>query len=410
MLPEYSPPDLRRGAERRVRRHRRPGLRARAGRCWPSFARLVGTDGRAGRAGDAAAAACRRRRRCPVAEVAARELHGAGRGRAGLIGAGDALGEELIAAGRPVRPARRRAQLARPDARRCARPRQFAGGAARRARPSHRGRRRAQGLQALADALGEIEEHAGPEGAGRRRRGGWRWRCGSRSSSRPRETILAQRGRRGGLRHLGRGLGGRGGPRLGAARRAHRRRARCCATRSTSRKEAIDLHLRHADRRRRVRPLQAPPGPEPRARARSRGDASPSPFDLERQLLLCVPTDLPDPRERELQRGGAARPSADLRASPGRDAGAVHRAQPHGAGLRDARASGCASRACARCARTSRARAGGCSTSCASTPTRCSSASRASGRAWTCPGSALRCVVITKLPFAVPDDPIVEAR
>ncbi len=41
---------------------------------------------------------------------------------------------------------------------------------------------------------------------------------------------------------------------------------------------------------------------------------------------------------------------------------------------------------------------------------RCCSASTASGRAWTCAGEALSNVIITKLPFAVPDRPLTEAR
>ena len=35
---------------------------------------------------------------------------------------------------------------------------------------------------------------------------------------------------------------------------------------------------------------------------------------------------------------------------------------------------------------------------------------RRSGRAWMCRGTSLSCVIIDKLPFAVPSDPVVEAR
>jgi ATP-dependent DNA helicase DinG len=52
----------------------------------------------------------------------------------------------------------------------------------------------------------------------------------------------------------------------------------------------------------------------------------------------------------------------------------------------------------------------GCSTASARRRTPCSSPLRVSGRALTCAGDALSCVIIDKLPFAVPSDPIVAAR
>ena len=57
-----------------------------------------------------------------------------------------------------------------------------------------------------------------------------------------------------------------------------------------------------------------------------------------------------------------------------------------------------------------RARESGCSSSSGTRSTRCSSRRPRSGRASTCAGEALSLLVIDKLPFAPPDDPLVQAR
>jgi len=142
---------------------------------------------------------------------------------------------------------------------------------------------------------------------------------------------------------------------------------------------------------------------------RVREESFPSPFDLERQLLLCVPTDLPDPRESgfndlvqtaigricTLAQGG----TLALFTARSRMERAFEALAP---GLREQ-----------------------------NLRPLCQDLS---GPRWwlldqlrqhdntvlfglksfwegvDVPGSALRCVILAKLPFAVPDDPIVEAR
>ena len=63
-----------------------------------------------------------------------------------------------------------------------------------------------------------------------------------------------------------------------------------------------------------------------------------------------------------------------------------------------------------RCSCRAKARAASCSRAFASSATRCCSAARASGKGVDVPGDALSVVVIDKLPFAPPDDPLLAAR
>ena len=63
-----------------------------------------------------------------------------------------------------------------------------------------------------------------------------------------------------------------------------------------------------------------------------------------------------------------------------------------------------------RCSCRAKAARPSCSSASAGSATRCCSAARASGKASTSPGPALSLVVIDKLPFAPPDDPLLAAR
>ncbi|MBU0609853.1 MAG: DEAD/DEAH box helicase, partial [Armatimonadetes bacterium] len=140
-----------------------------------------------------------------------------------------------------------------------------------------------------------------------------------------------------------------------------------------------------------------------------REESFPSPFDLERQLLLCVPTDLPDPREfafNDLVQDAIGRICSIARGGTLTLFTARNRMEKAFEALAP------------------QLREQGLRPLCQDL----------SGPRWwlldqlrhhdntvlfglksfwegvDVPGSALRCVILAKLPFAVPDDPIVEAR
>ena len=136
-----------------------------------------------------------------------------------------------------------------------------------------------------------------------------------------------------------------------------------------------------------------------------------SPFDYKRAALVCVPQDMPEPHGRVLRRGRPPRPWPTWPASPGGRTMALFTSH---AALRGRGAPGCGGtwrrRVFACTPRGSTARLDACWKSSWRTPRPSSWGLRASGRAVDLAGEVLRVLVLARLPFNVPTEPLFAAR
>ena len=171
-----------------------------------------------------------------------------------------------------------------------------------------------------------------------------------------------------------------------------------------SRDRSADIHradVGHAERRRLVRLRPQPPGHRPgtraaprvRVRLRATGDPVPAAAHAASEAA-------------GLRRGGGAGDRRDPRAHARARVRALHQLRDAAAGPADRGERRSSIRSWCRARRRDRC----CSRSSARPRTRCCSPPRASGRAWTSIGEALSCVIVDKLPFASPGDPITAAR
>ncbi len=131
-----------------------------------------------------------------------------------------------------------------------------------------------------------------------------------------------------------------------------------------------------------------------------------SPFDYRRHALLYVARHLPDRRRPESEPALHEELEALIAAAGGRTLALFtsrRATEAAAAALRD--------RLALPAAGPGRAAQGACcSTTSPKTSPRACSPPSASGRAWTCPGRSLTLVTLDRLPFARPDDPLLEAR
>ncbi len=168
--------------------------------------------------------------------------------------------------------------------------------------------------------------------------------------------------------------------------------------------DAVDYRgadLGDPGRRRRFRFRAAPPGYPDGAHAH-RGRA----LRLPKQALLYVPAAPARAAQSGFTGSGGRRGGASARPQPRPRLRAVHQLPADAGRLRP----GVARDRLPDAAAGHRAANPRCSTSSAPRRTACCSPPRRSGRAWTCRANSLSCVIIDKLPFAVPSDPVVEAR
>ena len=131
-----------------------------------------------------------------------------------------------------------------------------------------------------------------------------------------------------------------------------------------------------------------------------------SPYDFRSQALLYLPRGLPDPRADDAARARGRRGRGALPDLGGPCARADELLSRAGRGRRRHPRP----RALTTCSSRARRRASACSSASARRSPPCSSPPRRSGRESTCPGESLSLLVIDKLPFAAPGDPLVEAR
>ena len=167
----------------------------------------------------------------------------------------------------------------------------------------------------------------------------------------------------------------------------------------------VDIHLGHARGRRPFRALRD------QARPVLKGDDPPqtllvpSPFDWEKQALCYLPRGLPEPAVRHYNESMVEKIAAG--------AGGLAAAAPSCCSPRIARCArppNCSAAGRGRCSCRAKRRDRCCSSASAPPATACCWARRVSARASTSPAMRCSVVVIDKLPFAAPDDPVFEAR
>ena len=163
-----------------------------------------------------------------------------------------------------------------------------------------------------------------------------------------------------------------------------------------------DPDLRHAGRRRQLR-FRWKSG---WASQSARSLVVPSHFDYQKQALLYVPQHLPDPRSPAFTGAAADEIIRILTHSQRPRVRAVHQLSA------DARwcTIACRSKSNIRRCCKAPARATRCSKSSARTPNCVLFATSSFWQGVDVQGDQLSCVIIDKLPFAVPSDPVVEAR
>ena len=195
------------------------------------------------------------------------------------------------------------------------------------------------------------------------------------------------------------------------ARRASCTRRRCrsrasSAARSTDDRPRVDLHVGHARGGRRLHALHG--AARPRAtrapalgqpvRLRDAGAALRAARPAARRTRASTPTPSSTPRCRCCGRAAAARSCCSRRCARST------RARAAGRRVRARRPRRC------RCSCRATARRPSCSSASARSATRCCSARASFWEGVDVPGDALSVVVIDKLPFAPPDDPLLAAR
>ena len=130
-----------------------------------------------------------------------------------------------------------------------------------------------------------------------------------------------------------------------------------------------------------------------------------SPFDYREQALLYLPRSMPDPRSDGYTERAAEEVLALLSLSRG-----ARSSSPRATGRSRCSAPGSAAASRTRCSSRATRRANGCSSGSGPRSTPSCSRRRRSGRASTCRGESLSLLVIDKLPFSAPGDPLHEAR
>ena len=165
---------------------------------------------------------------------------------------------------------------------------------------------------------------------------------------------------------------------------------------------ATGADLGDADRRRVVRLRPRPP----RRRRRATSCGSPRSSTTRAQAILYLPRSMPDPRSPRVRRRGGARGGRDPEADRGPRLRAVHELRQPARGRSASRAPSSSIRSSCR----ARRRASALLRDFKATPNAVLLATSSFWQGVDVVGEALSCVIIDKLPFASPGDPITAAR